>query len=145
MSEEKKKLTISGVLADLEAGLERKQIKEKYGLSHNDMKALFSNPKLKGKKAKKEFEPSFELEDDVPDEPKRIAKAKKVKPEGNVVGETATQTTTATAVVAETAPAEEEKEEVSPQQVTQEVKGEPIREVKTDADNDPPTVTTGLW
>lgn len=56
------KLTVSGILNDLEQGLVREQIQEKYGLSTTDMGKLFQHPKLKGKKAKKA--PGFILEDD---------------------------------------------------------------------------------
>ena len=44
------KLTISQVLADLASGLDRKQLREKYKLSHADMAKLFKDPKLANKK-----------------------------------------------------------------------------------------------
>jgi hypothetical protein len=63
-TESKKTITISGILADLENGLTRVQVGEKYKISPREVKALFDHPKLKGKKAKKSFALSFEIEDD---------------------------------------------------------------------------------
>lgn len=45
-------ISVSGVLADLDAGLDREKIKAKYGISHSDMALLFKDPSLKGRKPK---------------------------------------------------------------------------------------------
>lgn len=63
---EKIKLTIAGILADLKAGLDRKQIKAKYGLSSIDLKRVFQHDKLKGRKVSPL--PNFELIDDTTDD-----------------------------------------------------------------------------
>lgn len=47
-----KQLSVSQVLNDLNNGLTRDQIKEKYELNFSEMKMLFNHPKLKGKRAK---------------------------------------------------------------------------------------------
>jgi len=62
---EKKQISVSAVIDDLNNGLSRLQIGEKYGLTAREVKEMFKHPSLKGKKAKKVFEPSFELVDDV--------------------------------------------------------------------------------
>lgn len=62
MSQEKVQLTVSGILADLDEGLTRDQIKDKYGLSHRDMTELFKHESLKNKKPRKPF--GFTLVDD---------------------------------------------------------------------------------
>jgi hypothetical protein len=58
-----KQITTSQILTDLQNGMTRKQIKEKYGLSLREQRVLFSHPKLKNKKTIKGL--SFELVDDV--------------------------------------------------------------------------------
>lgn len=50
---EKKTVTLSEIKTDIENGLTRPEIKNKYGLTGQDMKNIFSHPKLKGVKAKK--------------------------------------------------------------------------------------------
>jgi len=62
-----KTITISQVLADLEAGVTRPQMATKYEITPREVNALFQHPKLKGKKAKKVFIPSFDIVDDTPD------------------------------------------------------------------------------
>lgn len=52
-------LTIAQVLNDLENGVDRNQMKEKYGLTRADIIRLFKLPELKGKKVKREVEPGF--------------------------------------------------------------------------------------
>lgn len=47
---ERKSMSIKAVVIDLESGLTRKQIREKYELTHADMKTLFSHEKLKGRR-----------------------------------------------------------------------------------------------
>ena len=61
---EKKQITVTGVLEDLENGQTREQIREKHGLTVRELKLLFAHPKLKGKKTKVKYEPTFELVDD---------------------------------------------------------------------------------
>ena len=63
-----KEIRISQVLQDLEEGVTRIDMITKYGITQREVKALFKHPKLKNKKVKKVFVPSFELVDDVPDE-----------------------------------------------------------------------------
>lgn len=64
-TEEKKVITVSGVLADLSAGLDRKAIKEKYNITNKELAHLFQHPQLKNRKVKTPFSLSFELVDDV--------------------------------------------------------------------------------
>ena len=59
------RLTVSGVLADLRAGKTRKEIGEKYGLNGLQVKELFRNEHLKGRKTIKEKGVSFVLVDDL--------------------------------------------------------------------------------
>ena len=65
MATERRTISISAVLADLESGMTRIQIGEKYEITPREVKVLFENPNLKGKKARKRFVPSFEINDDV--------------------------------------------------------------------------------
>lgn len=65
VTEQKRVITVSGVLADLSAGLDRKAIKEKYGITNKELAFLFQHPQLKNKKVKTPFTPSFEIQDDV--------------------------------------------------------------------------------
>ena len=60
-----KTISIKAVLTDLENGLNRAKIGEKYAINFKEVKYLFEHPKLKGKKAKSVFVPSFTIEDDV--------------------------------------------------------------------------------
>ena len=62
------KLTISSVLELLAQGKNRKEIAEHYGRTQTEMnKLVWSHPKLKGRKVKKQYT-SIELEDDTEDE-----------------------------------------------------------------------------
>lgn len=62
-------ITISGVLALLAEGKSRKEIAEYYGKTQTEMqKVVWSHPKLKNRKAKKQYE-GIELIDDVEDAP----------------------------------------------------------------------------
>lgn len=47
-----KVVSVSAVIEMLEAGKKRKEIKEALGLTHDQLKAVFEHPKLKGRKAK---------------------------------------------------------------------------------------------
>lgn len=60
---DKVKMTISSVIADLNSGIDRNGIKEKYGLTRADVIRLFQHEQLKGRKVKSA--PGFELVDDV--------------------------------------------------------------------------------
>lgn len=62
MSTETKQVTVSGILADLENGLTRKDIKQKYDLSMRELQHVFQHPKLKFKKTKQQ--PNVEVIDD---------------------------------------------------------------------------------
>lgn len=53
ISSEPKVIRVSQILADLDAGLDRPAIRKKYGLTTNEIKVLFDNPMLKGKRAKR--------------------------------------------------------------------------------------------
>lgn len=65
-TQERKVVTISGVLEDLENGLGRPLIAKKYGLNAEEMKILFENPNLKGKRPKRATKKiTFVLVDDV--------------------------------------------------------------------------------
>ena len=73
---QKTKITVSGILADLENGLTRTKssknynaelgcIQDKYNLTNYDLEMLFKHPKLKGKKTHAVKTVSFILEYDV--------------------------------------------------------------------------------
>lgn len=73
---QKTKLTVSGILQDLENGLTRTTtsknynpeigcIQEKYNLTNYDLEMLFKHPKLKGRKTHAVKITSFILEDDI--------------------------------------------------------------------------------
>ena len=80
---EKKTIFVSQLLEDLNNGLTREEIAEKYGLSKSDVKKIFTHPKLKGKKPKSK--PSFELIDDE-NEPDFKDRELGVIPEGEIRG-----------------------------------------------------------
>ena len=76
---QKTKITVSGILADLENGMTRTStsknynaeigcIQDKYNLTNYDLEMLFKQPKLKGKKTHAVKTTSFILEDDVDEE-----------------------------------------------------------------------------
>lgn len=62
---EKRVIKMSEILEDLEQGLTRAKIKEKYSLTTREMGVLFSHPNLKSRKPKKKLELSFVFEEDV--------------------------------------------------------------------------------
>lgn len=80
MSNATVQLTVSGILADLQNGLSRKDIGQKYGLKGTEVAALFKSPKLKNKKTIKPKTYSFVLVDDT-------VEAETATPEASVVGE----------------------------------------------------------
>lgn len=53
VSSEVKVIRVSQIIEDLNAGLDRVAIREKYSLSIAEVKVLFENPMLKGKRAKR--------------------------------------------------------------------------------------------
>ena len=57
-------ITTSMILEDLENGVDRTGIKEKYNLESWEVKQMFEHPALKGKKAKKIRKLSFTFVDD---------------------------------------------------------------------------------
>lgn len=61
---EKKIISVSAILTDLEDGLQRKDIRAKYALTVKQMSYLFNHPSLKGKKAKKNVANELEILDD---------------------------------------------------------------------------------
>lgn len=76
---QKTKITVSGILTDLENGMTRTStsknynaelgcIQDKYNLTNYDLEMLFKHPKLKGKKTHAVKTVSFVLEDDVDEE-----------------------------------------------------------------------------
>ena len=60
----KQVITVSQILSDLEAGLDRKSIREKYNLSVEETKLIFQHPKLAGKRVKRSKAIKFTLIDD---------------------------------------------------------------------------------
>jgi len=59
-----KQISTTQILADLENGIDRKGIQEKYNLETWMVAEIFKHPKLKGKKAKKVRKLPFEFIDD---------------------------------------------------------------------------------
>ena len=59
-------ITTSMIIADLENGIDRPGIKEKYGLENWEVTQMFKHPALKGKKARKVRKMSFNFVDDTP-------------------------------------------------------------------------------
>ena len=57
-------ITVSMILEDLDNGIDRNAIKEKYNLQAWEVKQMFEHPSLKGKKAKKVRKLSFNFVDD---------------------------------------------------------------------------------
>ena len=58
------RITTTMILNDLDNGIDRTGIKDKYGLQAWEVKQMFEHPTLKGKKAKKKRKLSFEFVDD---------------------------------------------------------------------------------
>jgi len=58
------KLTVSGILADLDNGLDREKIATKYGLTKQEVNEVFKHPKLQGRRVKRKPAVRFVLEDD---------------------------------------------------------------------------------
>ena len=51
---QEKTIKVSDILTDLENGLQRTEIKKKYGFTLKELQTIFAHPKLVGKKAKKQ-------------------------------------------------------------------------------------------
>jgi hypothetical protein len=79
---QKKVVSIQGILNDLEAGLDRKAIRTKYGYTISEMKAIFSHEKLKFVRPKQPSAIEF-----LDDAPPVTAKVKKVKATTSTEGE----------------------------------------------------------
>lgn len=67
-----RRITTSGVLALLNEGKSRKEIKEIFNVSNSELKVIFDSPSLKGKRTKKSRRTSFILEDDLAGEAARV-------------------------------------------------------------------------
>ena len=61
------RITTTMIIDDLENGIDRTGIKDKYNLAAWEVKQMFEHPSLKGKKAKKVRKLSFEFIDDTED------------------------------------------------------------------------------
>lgn len=60
-----KLITVSGVLADLDNGMDRKAIAKKYSLTIEEVRTMFQHPALKGKRPKRALKKiTFTLVDD---------------------------------------------------------------------------------
>ena len=66
-------ITISMILADLDNGIDRNGIKDKYSLEAWEVKQMFEHPNLKGKKAKKVRKLSFNFVDDTAADPNQTS------------------------------------------------------------------------
>ena len=112
---EKVKISLSGVIADLDNGLDRKAIRAKYGLSATDATRLFSDPALKGRRIK--TAPAFELIRDVEEAPKATATAvATAKPEEAPTATAKPKAAAKPKAVVETPKVEEEEQEEEQQQ-----------------------------
>ena len=67
------RITTSMITEDLENGIDRQGIQEKYGLESWEVKQMFQHPVLKGKKAKKVKKLSFEFVDDLIENPNQTS------------------------------------------------------------------------
>lgn len=127
---QKVKVTVSQILADLNNGIDRKGIREKYNLSATDVNRIFQHEKLKGKRVKSA--PQFELEDDTEGQETK-AEVKAEKPKTATEKPATTKPKAATAKVEEK---EEEKEEKTAVELEDDTNaGGGIKEVSTPEDN----------
>ena len=62
-------ITVTMILEDLDNGIDRPGIQEKYGLQKWEVTQMFQHPSLKGKKAKKVRKLSFNFVDDTAADP----------------------------------------------------------------------------
>ena len=66
-------ITVTMILEDLDNGIDRNGIKDKYGLQAWEVKQMFEHPTLKGKKAKKVRKLSFNFVDDTAVDPNQTS------------------------------------------------------------------------
>ena len=113
-------ITASQILADLQSGLTRKDIGEKYGLNGKQVAALFKNPSLKHKKTIKEKGTAFIFVDDVAGEQAAAQTT------AQAVEETATTEIVEETVFAQTATVAEEVEEQEAEEEAVEDEAAPV-------------------
>ena len=80
-----KTITTTMIVNDLENGIDRNGIKEKYGLETWEVTQIFQNPRLKGKKAKKVRKLSFKFVDDMGDDPNQVTIEESIEEEENEI------------------------------------------------------------
>lgn len=66
-------ITVTMILEDLNNGIDRTGIQEKYGLEKWEVTQMFQHPTLKGKKAKKVRKLSFNFVDDTATDPNQTS------------------------------------------------------------------------
>ena len=66
-------ITVSMILEDLDNGIDRTGIQEKYGLEKWEVTQMFQHPSLKGKKARKIRKLSFNFVDDTAVDPNQTS------------------------------------------------------------------------
>ena len=66
-------ITVSMILEDLDNGIDRTGIQEKYGLEKWEVTQMFQHPALKGKKARKIRKLSFNFVDDTAGDPNQTS------------------------------------------------------------------------
>jgi len=66
-------ITVTMILEDLDSGIDRNGIKDKYGLQSWEVKQMFEHPTLKGKKARKVRKLSFNFVDDTTPDPNQTS------------------------------------------------------------------------
>ena len=66
-------ITVSMILEDLDNGIDRTGIQEKYGLEKWEVTQMFQHPALKGKKARKIRKLSFNFVDDTAADPNQTS------------------------------------------------------------------------
>jgi len=66
-------ITVTMILEDLDNGIDRPGIQEKYGLQKWEVTQMFQHPALKGKKAKKVRKLSFNFVDDTAPDPNQTS------------------------------------------------------------------------
>lgn len=66
-------ITVTMIIEDLDNGIDRTGIQEKYGLEKWEVTQIFQHPALKGKKAKKVRKLSFNFVDDTTPDPNQTS------------------------------------------------------------------------
>lgn len=74
-------ITVSQILADLDAGIDRNGIAIKYSISKKEVGIMFQHPSLKGKRPKKAKVLSFTLVDDTAEVSEAVAEGTVASPE----------------------------------------------------------------